>query len=354
MGIYDREYVRVGPHSRSGLGSLRFVSVNSWIIIINVAVYVLGGFLAQQAVPVAVRQVVHTPVAPERIVEERTFRTLSGQALDTQGVPAGYGATRLLFDRDSVRQVGNTIIGQPIGSKLYRWMNPLEAWGHMSTYFVIRELQVWRVITFQFLHAGFTHILFNMFGLWVFGGMVEQYLGSRRYLAFYLTCGIAGALSYLLLNAAGAAGLRFFGALMDDERTPMVGASAGVFGVIVAAAYIAPSAMVQLIFPPIPMRLKVLAYAYVGLAAFNLLRGGHNAGGDAAHIGGAIAGFFLIRNAHLLWDFFDVFRDSRRRGVRARGPDGGDVDRILAKVRTQGLASLSEAEKRVLRRAGGG
>src|SRR5947207_11272537 len=96
--------------------------------------------------------------------------------------------------------------------------------------------------------------------------------------------------------------LRRPGVLIDAPWTPLVGASAGVFGVILACAYIAPEAMVQLILPPVPLKLKWFAYGYVVVAAWNLLRGGANAGGDAAHIGGAIAGFFFIRNAHLLRD----------------------------------------------------
>jgi membrane associated rhomboid family serine protease len=215
-------------------------------------------------------------------------------------------------------------------------------------------------VTFQFLHGDILHLFFNMFGLWVFGGMVEQYLGFKRYAAFYLACGIFGGVGYLLLNLLGGIlGLEFMGLLVNDPRTPLIGASAGVFGVIMACAYIAPNAIIQLLFPPIPLRLKWFAYGYVALAAWNLLRGGANAGGDAAHLGGAIAGFFFIRNAHLLRDFFDIFGDSRRGRPRAPRPtaDQREVDRILAKVSTQGLHTLSEGEKSTLRRAsaeGGG
>ena len=103
------------------------------------------------------------------------------------------------------------------------------------------------------------------------------------------------------------------------------------------------------------MKLKFMAYGYVGLALFNLLTSGHNAGGDAAHIGGAIAGAFFVRNHHLLGDFFDVLSDSRKKAPSSRG--GGhrftsanedEIDRILAKVGTQGLNSLTEREKRTL------
>lgn len=250
-------------------------------------------------------------------------------------------------------------------------------YGYFSTYRVTigGGLQFWRFVTFQFLHAGFTHVAFNMLGLLVFGPLVEQHLGSRRYLALYLSCGIGGGLSYLLLNALGTAAAQLnlmhipvvlYNAAGSTTMSdvPLIGASAGVFGVIVSAAVIAPNLTVQLLFPPVPMRLKVLAMVYVGLAAFNLIMNGKNAGGDAAHIGGAIAGYFLIRNAHLLRDFFDVFSDSRKTPVRRPPPaassvprartakdDDAEVDRILDKVRQQGTGSLTSAERDTLARA---
>lgn len=244
-------------------------------------------------------------------------------------------------------------------------------YGHFSTaraafYFnqsgqVVFGLEVWRYLSFQFLHANFMHIFFNMFGLWVFAPLVESRLGGRRYLAFYLACGVFGAIMYLVLNMLGALNLGLPGVLINDPRTPLVGASAGVFGVIMAAAYYQPHAVLNLIFPPISLRMHTFAWIYFGIALFNLLISGRNAGGDAAHVGGAIAGFFLVRHPHLLHDFFDVFSNSNKskarrarsapRGRRARGPDPREVDRILSKVANQGLQSLSDSEKRTLRNA---
>lgn len=254
--------------------------------------------------------------------------------------------------------------------------DPLEFFGHFSSarafFFYTTNnqgganlhltLEVWRFISFQFLHANLMHIFFNMFGLFIFGGMVEEYLGRKKYLAFYLTCGIFGALAYLILNLVGF--------LINDPRTPLIGASAGVFGVIVACAYIQPNMIVQLLFPPIPLKMKWMAYGYVGIAGVNLIMQGQNAGGDAAHIGGAVAGFFFIRNSHLLRDFFDVFQNSNKpkkarptrarrapgRGQQsergqARKPSDDEVDRVLRKVSASGLHSLSKKEKEILRKA---
>lgn len=245
--------------------------------------------------------------------------------------------------------------------------SPLTAYGHFSTFRVTREggLEFWRFLTFQFLHASLPHLFFNMLGLYMFGKMVEQHLGSKRYLAFYLTCGVFGGLAYLLLNAGGVLAayynVKVPGLLFNDTRTPLVGASAGVFGVILGCAYIAPNLVVQLLFPPIPMKLRTMAYVYVGIAAATVIFSGRNAGGEAAHLGGAAAGAILIRRAYLLRDFFDVFSDSRkgrskpeggRSAVHRPAPpvDDAELDRILAKVRSEGVHSLTEGEKETLRR----
>ncbi|MDX2016497.1 MAG: rhomboid family intramembrane serine protease [Planctomycetota bacterium] len=233
-------------------------------------------------------------------------------------------------------------------------------WGHFSTV-TLFKLEVWRLVSFQFLHAGVLHLFMNMMGLYFFGAMVEQYLGKKKYLAFYLVCGICGGLAYLLLNLAGIIAAKMGltgipGLLYGSAATPLVGASAGVFGVILACAFIAPNAVVQLLIPPIPLKMKFFAYGYVAIAFISVFLGAKNAGGEAAHLGGAIAGFFFIRNSHLLRDFFDIFDDSRKKpDAPAAGPPPGqtdaEVDRILDKVRDKGLHALSDKERATLERA---
>lgn len=232
-------------------------------------------------------------------------------------------------------------------------IDPIAFYGHFSTYQGFMRLEVWRLVSFQFIHANLIHLAFNMFGLWVFGGLVEDRLGFKRYAAYYIVCGVFGGIAYLFLNLLGSVvGLNLPGVIVNDPQTPLVGASAGVFGVIMACAKLAPNERVQLLFPPIPLRLKTFAYGYVALAALNLLLGGHNAGGDAAHLGGAIAGFFFIRNLHLLHDFFDLTGDSRPpRPSRRQARFEREVDRVLEKVRRQSLASLSPREREILRKA---
>lgn len=238
--------------------------------------------------------------------------------------------------------------------------------GYLTTFDAYRRLEVWRLVTFQFLHdnSGLMHLGFNMLGLWIFGGIVEEALGRRKYLAFYLVCGIFGGVLFLVLNLLGMMlHSDFLGLLYQDPHTPLIGASAGVFGVIMACAYIAPKMMVNLLFPPVSLTMKTLAYIYFGIALFNLLVGGHNAGGDAAHVGGALAGAFFVRNSHLLLDFFDVFGDSRpkkagkqgggrsrkaEKAAQKRAAEEAEIDRILAKVKDEGLMSLTAREKKIL------
>jgi rhomboid family protein len=294
MGLADRDYYRTPPPGQVNFRAVpRGWSFTTWLIIINVAVFVIDGLLAARGIGVRVR-------------------------------------------------IRNMIVALP----------PLEAWGHFSAATAIKGLQLWRFITFQFLHAGVTHLLFNMLALYFFGQVIEAYLGSRRFLAFYLLCGVAGGVSYLILWGAGV--------LVSDATTPLVGASAGIFGVLVGAARVAPRARVMLLFPPIPMELRTLAWALVGIGVFVVMTGGHNAGGEAAHLGGAVVGFFLIRRPTLL--NFAEFRRQPRPPQRVffepmaphdrSDPDqDAELDRILAKVKDHGLQSLTDREKDYLQRA---
>jgi membrane associated rhomboid family serine protease len=256
----------------------------------------------------------------------------------------------------------------PIGVVAVGRMHLLQYLGHFSTMRGFFKLEVWRFIGFQFLHASFAHILFNMVGLFFFGPLVEQRLGSKRYLAFYLLCGIFGAVMFLLLNLGGYTAQTLSGSevavpglIFDSPYTPLIGASAGVFGVLMAGAYIAPNTTVLLFFL-LPMRLATLAYALVAIALLTVIFGGHNAGGEAGHLGGAIAGFYFIRHPHHLHGFFDIVgwadptsHHYRHKGqpAAARRPvgDRAQIDRILEKISTSGLHSLSETEKRILREA---
>jgi membrane associated rhomboid family serine protease len=146
------------------------------------------------------------------------------------------------------------------------------------------RFEPWQIVTYAFLHANFAHIFFNMLGLYMFGSEVERLFGSRQYLVYYLVCVVSAALSHLAINA-----------WMGAPPYPTVGASGGVYGLLLAFGVYFPHRRVLLLFPPIPMpaRIFVIVFAVVELA----LGVTGTAAGIAhfAHLGGMLGGWFLIQ-----------------------------------------------------------
>lgn len=354
MGIADRDYYRsTGRHAGAPSGTfsrakLGRVSVTTWLIVINVAVFLVNNVILSGTVTATPAGKVWLPGVTQEQIDNARPAPLPAVTRD------GFEYYRM-FDP-----------GPPpvlIGQQRFITMPPLSAYGHFSTGKVWIDGQVWRLLTFQFLHAGIWHIFLNMFALFMFGGLVEGYLGRRRYLLFYLLCGAGGALLYMLLNLVGfisGADIPFL--LFHYPYVPLVGASAGVFGVLAAAAVIAPNSIVYLILPPIPLKLKWVVLGYLGISVYVLYVQGHNAGGEAAHLGGALVGYMLIRRADLLWDFLHAIslggarnppRSPRRPTAIGNAPPP-DIDAILDKVHHSGLGSLTERERQALRDASAG
>ena len=264
-------------------------------------------------------------------------------------------------------------------------VGPIRAWLQFTTAQAMwvpqkwgaeQGFQFWRFVGYGLLHINLTHLVFNMIGLWVFGAIVEQAFGRLRFFALFTLSVVVGALLYFLLNVLGLAVLGATGGdfivpglLFNNPYLPLIGASAGVYGVILAAAWLRPDEDILLLFVfPIPLR--YFALAIIGIAVLTLIQNGNNAGGEAAHLGGAIAGWWIAQRPHLLDDFFPFFqRFDGRRAPRPAGRAGGsrlakagaakpgnapseaEIDRILDKVRAQGLGSLTERERETLRNA---
>lgn len=348
MGIYDRDYIRpdysghLGQRrARSPGAFFRGLTAVQWLVIINIAIFVVDALLGAQ-------QVIVPAHMGTILIENAPADTIVDRSVHMRDPNSG-----MYFY--PVRDAGT---GAVVGQWRFSPMTPMAAVGHFSTAKGFVALEVWRMITFQFLHGGVNHLLFNMIALWFFGPLVEQRMGTKqRFLAFYLMCGICGALLYLILNLAGyLIGTSAPLLLINDVFTPLIGASAGVFGVLMASAYIAGDA-IMLVFFVLPMRIRTGAYLMFLFALGNLFFGGSNAGGDAAHVGGAIAGFFFIRNTHLLKDFFAIGRPAASQKVRSQRAkastaeaDHRKLDDILDKVSREGLHSLSETERTFLRR----
>lgn len=141
----------------------------------------------------------------------------------------------------------------------------------------------WQLLTYGFLHGDIMHIAFNMFALWMFGRELELLMGPQRFLTYYLTCVIGAGVIQLMVA-------KFQGGLY-----PTIGASGGVFGILLAFGMTFPNRMIMLIFPPIPMRAKYFVVLY-GLLELYLGVSG-NAPGVAhfAHLGGMLFGFLLLQ-----------------------------------------------------------
>jgi rhomboid family protein len=152
----------------------------------------------------------------------------------------------------------------------------------------LRHFQLWRFLTFQFLHAGPGHLFYNMTALYYFGPILEARLQRRPFLVLYLLSGLAGAGLYLLLWRLNL--------LHVDADQMLVGASAGVFGVMAAAATLEPRRTMTLPLPPVTFRLTTLVLIFLAIALIVVVTSGPNVGGQAAHLGGLAAGFLLARN----------------------------------------------------------
>ena len=159
----------------------------------------------------------------------------------------------------------------------------------------------YQLVTHMFTHASygfgggiqFYHILFNMFSLWMFGRILENVWGGKRFLTFYLICGLGAAAGHLLVEQ------------LTGNLAAAVGASGAIMGVIVAFGYLFPNTELFILFIPFPIKAK---WAVLGFIAYDLFFGFRAAGGDNvahfAHLGGALTGFILV----LIWN-----KSNRRR-----------------------------------------
>lgn len=226
----------------------------------------------------------------------------------------------------------------------------------------------WQLITYQFLHGDFMHIFFNMLMLWMFGMEIENNLGSRKFLVFYLLAGIGGGLLQLFLGSGGG---------------PIIGASGAVYGIMVAFAMFFPDRMIY-VYLLIPVKAK---YLIVGMMVIEFLSVGN---GDftahLAHLGGAIVGFLFIYydrqynfNVDKIFNLFqsnksysqsnsdtfkkrssgfgfgkkdveeaDFYEINAKEKKEADKVDQEIIDDILDKISRSGYQNLTEREKKIL------
>lgn len=166
-------------------------------------------------------------------------------------------------------------------------------------HFTSENFKPWQLVTHMFMHGydiygsqiepDYTHIIFNMFGVWMFGSRLEQVWGAKKYLTFYFITGLgAAALHMALLSYYAYQGV-------DISNSSVLGASGPLFGILVAFAYYWPNTELYIMFIPVPIKAKYLVGGY---AAYELIAGvgGFQTGvAHFAHLGGALFGFLLVK-----------------------------------------------------------
>jgi len=143
--------------------------------------------------------------------------------------------------------------------------------------------QPWQIISYAFLHGNVTHIGFNMLGLWMFGSEIERYVGPKRLLACYFASVVTAALTQL-----------FIPMLFHAPPAPTIGASGGVFGLLLAYALMFPDRKVVPLIPPIPMPAWLFATIYAGIELFLGVTGTLSGIAHFAHLGGMIGSALVV------------------------------------------------------------
>ena len=264
-------------------------------------------------------------------------------------------------------------------------------------FFMASDFHVYQLITYMFMHGGFEHIIFNMFALWMFGCVVERVWGAKKFLFYYIACGVGAGLfqeaaqyvSYLYNDFSA------YQFIVDANGAPLpmgdylnlwttVGASGAIYAILLAFGMIYPNERI-FIFPlPVPIKAKYFVIGYAAIELFSALATRGDGVAHIAHLGGMVFGFFMIRywrkqmeggyhnsstqdafdkvrnmfggrnkytkqrfdytrNENYTTDFQPTDQDEQRKKANQV-----EIDRILDKIRKSGYDSLSKEEKQTL------
>ena len=162
----------------------------------------------------------------------------------------------------------------------------------------------WQVITHMFMHGNFWHIFFNMYTLFIFGCVVERIIGERKFLTFYMVCGLGAAALHLgvealqaqgYLNAIAEGSTRAADSYMALKSTPTVGASGAIYGVLIGYAMLFPDSRLTLLFPPVTLSAKWMVIIFAAIELVTGVTGTAAGVAHFAHLGGMLIGWMLIR-----------------------------------------------------------
>ncbi|MCR5130007.1 MAG: rhomboid family intramembrane serine protease [Prevotella sp.] len=268
-------------------------------------------------------------------------------------------------------------------------------------FFMAPDFKIYQLVTYMFLHGGWDHLFFNMFALWMFGCVVERVWGPKKFLFYYLSCGVGAGLFqelaqfgqfYMLASEQiPNFSLSMLGAVAENSASMLnmwttVGASGAIYAILLAFGMIFPEERI-FIFPlPIPIKAKWFVIIYAAIELFSALSTTGDGVAHLAHLGGMVFGFFMIR----YWQkhptqgygksqgeqFFDNLRNAWEKRTKKPADSGRstshdrytststgnadwdynarqqkeqeEIDRILDKIRKSGYDSLTSEEKRKL------
>jgi membrane associated rhomboid family serine protease len=276
------------------------------------------------------------------------------------------------YMRDPMRSRWSmTLVLMVLNVAVFAWQEINRAYVHfpLGRYFALSKEglsdgYVWQLLTFQFLHGGILHLVFNLLGIYFFGRPVEERLGKAGLLKVYFAAGTVGGLLQTLLGAIWA----------ETFGQTVVGASAGVFGLIAAFAMLEPDGVILLFFV-LPVRAKYLVVGAAAIALFYILVPVPTGVAHAAHLGGLMAGVVYMRWGAIAESFLRSRRPIRprlrpRELVKVRSPKSWlsqkaqaaeelppeefisrEVDPILEKISAHGIHSLTPKERQILEAA---
>jgi membrane associated rhomboid family serine protease len=199
----------------------------------------------------------------------------------------------------------------------------IELTSYLGLYFPKSDLfQPFQLVTHMFMHGSFFHLFFNMFALYMFGGILESVWGPKRFFIYYMVCGLGAAFIHesviafqysrivatispdqLQMIMSGGRDMFNAGAILGDNalqalsimKTPTVGASGAIFGILLAFGVLFPNTQLMLLFPPIPIKAKYLVIGYGAIELYLAITQPGSNIAHAAHLGGMLFGYILIR-----------------------------------------------------------
>ena len=264
---------------------------------------------------------------------------------DYEGRPSGFWATYPVTKAVCIGLAAIHVLITLATSADRTLVNPILDLFALSTEGTVRDLRVWQLLTCALLHGGVMHLVWNVLGIFIFGRIIEQRLGARKFIRFLIGAQLTASLAFLFLAA------------LQDTYVPMIGASGIDFGVLILAAFWYPRMQIMMFFV-VAAPLWLVAALWVFIETMMLFeRGGGVA--HSAHLGGALYGFIYYRFVGEFDQLFAFVHDWRRKRQqrqlehdrRVREELRGEVERILGEVNREGMAALTDEEKRALKDA---